>query len=44
MRIVEAGGGGFGDPKSRAAAAVAEDVAQGYVTAASAREVYGWSG
>lgn len=44
MRIVEAGGGGFGDPKSRAPAAVAEDVAQGYVSAASAREVYGWRG
>ena len=33
MRIVEAGGGGFGDPKARAPAAVAEDVAQGYVSA-----------
>ena len=38
MRIVEAGGGGFGDPKARAPAAVAEDVAQGYVSAAAARE------
>ena len=44
MRIVEAGGGGFGDPKARAPAAVAEDVAQGYVSAAAARETYGWRG
>ena len=44
MRIVEAGGGGFGDPKARAPAAVAEDVAQGYVSAAAAREIYGWRG
>ena len=44
MRIVEAGGGGFGDPKARAPAAVAEDVAQGYVSAGAAREIYGWRG
>ncbi|MGE0853692.1 MAG: hydantoinase B/oxoprolinase family protein [Hyphomicrobiaceae bacterium] len=44
MRIVEAGGGGFGDPRQRAAAAVAEDVAQGYVSADAAREIYGWRG
>jgi N-methylhydantoinase B len=44
MRIVEAGGGGFGDPKARAPAAVAEDVAQGYVGAGAAREIYGWRG
>jgi N-methylhydantoinase B len=42
MRIVEAGGGGFGDPKARAPAAIAEDVAQGYVSAAAARDIYGW--
>jgi N-methylhydantoinase B len=42
MRIVEAGGGGFGDPKARAPAAIAEDVAQGYVTAGAALEIYGW--
>ena len=41
MRIVEAGGGGFGDPKARGRAAVAEDVAQGYVSAGAAREIYG---
>jgi N-methylhydantoinase B len=44
MRIVEAGGGGFGDPRQRAAAAVAEDVAQGYVSDGTAREIYGWRG
>jgi N-methylhydantoinase B len=42
MRIVEAGGGGFGDPKLRASAAVAEDVAQGFVSAEAARALYGW--
>lgn len=42
MRIVEAGGGGYGDPKQRAPAAVAEDVAQGYVSPQAAREIYGW--
>jgi N-methylhydantoinase B len=41
MRIVEAGGGGYGDPKTRAPAAVAEDLAQGYVSAGVARDVYG---
>ncbi len=41
MRIVEAGGGGFGDPKARAPSAIAEDVAQGYVSANMAREKYG---
>lgn len=44
MRIVEAGGGGYGDPKERAPAAVAEDVAQGYVTAGAARDIYGLEG
>jgi N-methylhydantoinase B len=41
MRIVEAGGGGYGDPTARAPDAVAEDVAQGYVSAGAARDVYG---
>lgn len=44
MRIVEAGGGGFGDPKARAPGAVAEDVAQGYVSEDVARGIYGWRG
>jgi len=42
MRIVEAGGGGYGDPKERAPAASAEDVAQGYVSLQAAKEMYGW--
>jgi N-methylhydantoinase B len=42
MRIVEAGGGGYGDPRARARAAVAEDVAQGYVSPEAARTLYGW--
>jgi N-methylhydantoinase B len=41
MRIVEAGGGGFGDPTARAPEAVAEDVAQGYISGRAAREIYG---
>jgi N-methylhydantoinase B len=44
IRIVEAGGGGFGDPRQRAAAALAEDVAQGYVSAGAAGDIYGWRG
>jgi Hydantoinase/oxoprolinase N-terminal region/Hydantoinase B/oxoprolinase/Hydantoinase/oxoprolinase len=42
MRLVEAGGGGFGDPRLRAPSAVAEDVAQGYVSAEMARGRYGF--
>jgi N-methylhydantoinase B len=42
MRLVEAGGGGFGDPRMRAPSAVAEDVAQGYVSAEMARARYGF--
>jgi len=44
MRIVEAGGGGFGDPKVRARSAVAEDVAQGYISRQAAQDTYGWTG
>ena len=40
MRIIEAGGGGFGDATARAPAAVAEDVAQGYISECAAREIY----
>jgi len=42
VRIVEAGGGGFGDPRARDRAAVAEDVANGLVTPAAAARDYGW--
>jgi N-methylhydantoinase B len=44
MRILEAGGGGFGDPKARARSAVAEDVAQGYISRRAAQDTYGWTG
>jgi N-methylhydantoinase B len=39
---VEAGGGGYGDPKQRAPAEVEDDVAQGYVSKDAAKQVYGW--
>ena len=39
--LQSAGGGGYGDPRQRDAAAVASDVAEGYVTRAAARDVYG---
>jgi len=41
MRIIEAGGAGFGDPKTRTPSAIAEDVAQGDVSAEMARAKYG---
>jgi N-methylhydantoinase B len=44
IRVTEAGGGGFGDPKARDASAVATDVAEGFVTAEGARRDYGWQG
>jgi N-methylhydantoinase B len=44
MTVVEAGGGGYGDPKERDRAAVAADVAEGFVTREAADKVYGWRG
>ena len=41
MWIASGGGGGLGDPLLRQPALVAKDVADGYVTAAVARDVYG---
>lgn len=41
VRIETPGGGGFGDPRQRPAAAVAQDVADGVVSAAVAQAVYG---
>jgi 5-oxoprolinase (ATP-hydrolysing)/N-methylhydantoinase B len=38
------GGGGYGDPHERDPERVAEDVKQGFVSAAAARERYGWEG
>ncbi|MCH9673249.1 MAG: hydantoinase B/oxoprolinase family protein [Gammaproteobacteria bacterium] len=40
LRLDMAGGGGFGDPGARAPALVAEDVRNGVVSAAAAREHY----
>lgn len=36
------GGGGYGDPRERDPKAIAEDVADGYVSAEAARVIYGW--
>ena len=38
------GGGGYGEPRERDRDRVADDVDQGFVSAASARELYGWEG
>ncbi len=37
----QAGGGGYGDPAERDPAAVARDIAEGYVTPESASQDYG---
>ena len=39
--LQSAGGGGYGDPGQRDRAAVARDVAEGYVTAEGAKNDYG---
>jgi N-methylhydantoinase B len=44
ISVLEAGGGGFGDPKQRDRGAVASDVAEGFVTAETARQIYGFTG
>lgn len=41
LRLELPGGGGFGEPRARSAATVAEDVAEGFVTAEAARDIYG---
>jgi N-methylhydantoinase B/oxoprolinase/acetone carboxylase alpha subunit len=38
------GGGGYGDPGDRDPKAVAEDVADGYVSRETAKAIYGWRG
>ena len=46
LMMESSGGGGFGDPLERDLAAVAADVAEGYVTREGAAEIYGvvWRG
>lgn len=41
VRVISPGGGGYGDPLERETAAVLEDVEDGFVTIAEARESYG---
>jgi N-methylhydantoinase B len=41
VRATSAGGGGYGSPFARPVAAVAEDVAEGWITRGRARPVYG---
>jgi len=41
IRFQTPGGGGWGNPQERARANVTEDLAEGYITAKTAREVYG---
>jgi N-methylhydantoinase B len=41
IRSVTCGGGGFGDPRTRRAALVADDVREGWISLEKARDVYG---
>lgn len=43
VRLETSGGGGFGDPKSRDRGAVSRDLADGYVSARAARQIYGYA-
>jgi N-methylhydantoinase B len=43
IRLQLAGGGGWGDPRSRAPEAVAEDVKEGKVSLKRAAQIYGWA-
>jgi N-methylhydantoinase B len=44
IRVVTGNGGGFGDPYQRDRAAIAEDIRNGFLSEARAREVYGFEG
>ena len=44
ITVIEAGGGGFGDPTNRNPKSIANDVADGLVSSDAARETYGWNG
>ena len=41
-QVMAPGGGGYGDPSVRARDAISEDVLEGYVSSAQAREKYGF--
>ena len=43
IRVTTGNGAGYGDPKARDPAAIAGDIANGYVTAERAQEVYGYT-
>jgi len=43
VRMAFPGGGGYGDPSLRDPALIRRDLARGYISAASARDVYGLS-
>jgi len=42
IRIIEAGGGGYGDPTERDSAALAADVENGFISPEAAEQNYGW--
>lgn len=44
VRIVSGGGGGWGDPELRDPALIAEDIRNGFLTEARAKELYGKTG
>ena len=44
ITVIEAGGGGFGDPTNRNPKSIANDVADGLVSSDAARKTYGWNG
>ncbi|MBN8899039.1 MAG: hydantoinase B/oxoprolinase family protein, partial [Rhodospirillales bacterium] len=44
VEVTLGGGAGFGDPQKRPGDRVTEDVAEGLVSAETARAVYGWQG
>lgn len=44
VRIIEAGGAGFGDPLERDRDSIAADIDNGLVSLEAAKRDYGWSG
>ena len=41
LTLIEAGGGGYGDPRERSRDAVLADLRDGFISAAAARDEYG---